>query len=224
LKALIIVHWPGEGPGTLEPFLRNAGIELTIAELFKGDQIPARPEGFDLIVSMGGPMNVYAEDQYPFLRTETELLRSAIPANIPVLGICLGAQMIAKALNAEVKLAAAKEVGWHTVELTDAGKRDVLFQGLPGSLDVLQWHEDMFTIPEGGVLLASSDACPHQAFRCRNAYGLQFHVEVDKDIVTGWFEHEPQRDEILPHMDRMQPILLAEAERVYENFLSLVQG
>ncbi len=223
MNVLIIVHVESEGPGTLGVFLVSAGATLRMARLYAGDSVPESIDGLDAVVSMGGPMNVYEEEEYPFLSHETTLLRKAIDAGRPVLGVCLGAQMIAKACGARVIKSPKEEVGWGQIFLTDAGKEDVLFTGLPPTLGVLQWHEDMFEIPEAGSLIATGNDCPHQAFRYRNAFGLQFHVEVTRDILADWFKDSPDLDAILRRHKELKPDLDRHAERMYGNFLGLIR-
>lgn len=223
MKVLATVHLASEGPGTLGSYLKNVGVELVPVLLYDGEHLPENANGFDAVVSMGGPMNVYQEEEYPFLAEETTFLRHAINADVPVLGVCLGAQLIAKAGGAKVALAAAKEVGWCRVSLTDAGREDALFRGLPDTLEVLQWHEDMFHVPEGGQLLASSVACPYQAFRYRNAFGLQFHLEITDEILKDWFRATPELPPMLARYEELQPEFGNQAETMYKNFLNLIQ-
>lgn len=118
-------------------------------------------------------MNVYEEDKYPFLKEETLFLRQAIDSGVPVLGICLGAQMISKACGAAVKKAPVSELGWARVRLTSTARTDPLFHGISETLQVFQWHDDTFDIPAGGLWLATSQECHNQAFSYRNAYGLR---------------------------------------------------
>jgi GMP synthase-like glutamine amidotransferase len=224
MKVLILVHLESEGPGTLGTFLESAGVEIRTARLYESHKLPSEPVGLDAIISMGGPMNVYEEDEYPFLRNETILLRNAVDGNLPVMGLCLGAQMIAKARGARVTKSPAKEVGWGKIDLTDAGKSDPLFAGLPSTLDVLQWHEDMFEIPEGGTLLAASEACPHQALRYRNALGLQFHLEINEAMLREWFADSPLLEEIVGKYQELAPEYNRHAEKLYANFLNLIKS
>lgn len=224
MKILVLMHVASEGAGTLGTFLESAGAEVRTAHLYSGDKVPSEPVGLDAIITMGGPMSVYDEDQYPFLRRETILMRNAVDANLPVLGICLGAQMIAKVRGARVVKSPTKEVGWGKVNVTDSGRADSLLNGLPDVLDVLQWHEDMFEIPEGGTLLASSEACPHQAFRYRNALGLQFHLEVTEDILREWFAESPDLGDIIGRYREVEPQLNRHAETIYKNFLDLIKS
>jgi GMP synthase (glutamine-hydrolysing) len=224
MTLLIMVHVESEGPGSILPFLEAAGVECELARLYAGESLPTDPGRYDGVISMGGSMNVYQEDEFPFLKDETLFLAKAIDSDVPVLGICLGAQMIAKACGAAVTLSPEKEVGWGQVSLTEAGRSDVLFRGLPSTMEVLQWHEDMFQIPSGGTLLAGGTACPHQAFRYRNAFGLQFHVEVTADILKDWFTDLPEKDDILRRHGEVCQELEIRAATLYKNFMEVVRG
>ena len=157
------------------------------------------------MLSMGGPMNVYEEQRYPFLRDETRFLQEAAARDLPVLGICLGAQMIAKAAGAAVTKNRVEEVGWGTVSLTGEGLADPLFRGLPATLPVFQWHGDTFGIPAGGTLLATGEDCHHQALRFRRSYGLQFHLEADRALLAEWFAGKDARGAILQPLRRAGP-------------------
>jgi GMP synthase-like glutamine amidotransferase len=114
-------------------------------------------------------------------------------------------------------------VGWSQIELTAEGQADKLFEGLPSTLEVFQWHEDMFHIPEGGVKLACSQDCPHQAFRYKNAFGLQFHVEVTPEILASWFSDSPDFPAMIARHTEIKEALSKHAERIYENFVSLLR-
>ena len=171
---------------------------------------------------MGGPMNVYEERKYPFLREEKEFLRAAVEADVPVLGICLGAQLIACACGAAVTKAAAKEIGWSEVALTDAGKKNPLFGGLPPRLAVFQWHEDMFDVPEGGELLASSPECPNQAFQYRRAAGFQFHVEITPRLIQDWFPNPAERGPLLEGFQSRQGPFEEQAQKMYNNLVRIL--
>lgn len=221
MRVLVIMHVESEGPGSLGTFLDSVGADVRTVRLYDGDRLPELQE-LDAVVSMGGPMNVYEEDKYPFLKDETLFLENAVNADVPVLGICLGAQMIAKAAGAQVTKSPKEEVGWGEVSLTETGKNDALFKGLPDKLDVLQWHGDMFLIPHGGRLLASSRDCPHQAFRYRNAMGLQFHLEVTGEILAEWFADSPELETILNRYKNLEPVLTLRAQQMYNNFVGLI--
>jgi len=221
-RVLIVEHAEAEGPGTLGSFLGRVEADIRTVQVYKGDPLPDDIGSFDALVSMGGPMNVYEEGKYPFLQEETEFLRRVINANIPTLGICLGAQLIAKACYAPVIKASHEEVGWRSVSLTNAGSKDILFEGIPGTMQVFQWYEDTFDVPYGGKLLVTSGTCPNQAFRYRNAYALQFHVEVTRSILTGWLDTMPSCDGCVQTFETIEGTLYTQAKRIYSNFLWLV--
>ncbi len=184
---LIIKHVIVEGPGLISDFFQSVKFPMEIIELEKGDKFPDNFEKIKAIIVMGGPMNVDEEDQYPFLKEEDKFLKKVIALNIPLLGICLGAQLLAKAVGAKVRKGVAKEIGWYKVNLTGDGEKDLLFEGLGKSLEIFQWHNDQFDIPRDALWLAKSKICPNQAFKIgKNAYGFQFHVEITPAIVELW--------------------------------------
>jgi GMP synthase-like glutamine amidotransferase len=186
MNALIIKHVEIEGPGLIEYCLRKEKISYRIINLEGGDPLP-KLDPLSLIILLGGPMNVYEEDRYLFLKDEDLFIKEAIQRGKFILGICLGAQLIAKALGAKVFKAPAKEIGWYDVSLTRIGLQDPLFSNLPKTFPVFQWHEDTFEIPRSAKLIATSSSVPHQAFRYGgNAYGLQFHLEVTEGMIQEW--------------------------------------
>jgi GMP synthase-like glutamine amidotransferase len=188
MNVLIIKHIEIEGPGLMEPLLKKKKIPFQVLNLQTGTHLP-KLDDLTHIVILGGPMNVYEEDQYPFLREEDLFIKEAIQKGKSMLGICLGAQLIAKALGARVFKAPVKEIGWYDVSLTRIGSRDPLFSCLPKTFSVFQWHGDTFDIPRSAKLIATSHSVPHQAFRFGgNVYGLQFHLEVTKEMIHEWME------------------------------------
>jgi GMP synthase (glutamine-hydrolysing) len=222
MKIIILIHTASETAGSLGEYLKEIGVDAQIIRLDKGDRIP--PLGaFDAVISMGGTMNVYEEDKFPFLKDETEFLKEAIYKDTPIVGVCLGGQMIAKAAGATVVKSPTKEVGWYPVALTAKGRRDLLFDGLPESLEVFQYHEDMFNLPEGAELLAKSEGCPHQAFRLRNAFALQFHVEVTPDMLKEWFSNSEGLKTMLEGYDQRASSLVPRARAMYDNWLGLIK-
>ncbi|MGE5280012.1 MAG: type 1 glutamine amidotransferase [Deltaproteobacteria bacterium] len=186
---LVIQHVPQEGPGTLGEFLEEKGAVCEIREAYRDGGRAL--SGVDLsgalgIISMGGPMGVYDEAEHPFLAVEKRLIRELVPAGIPFLGVCLGAQMLACALGGRVTKAADREIGWGTVDRRAAAADDPLFRRLDPSVPVFQWHEDTFELPANSFLLAQGGGL-NQAFRCGDrAWGLQFHVEVDAAMIRSW--------------------------------------
>jgi len=186
-RLLVFQHVSFEILGTLHPLLKARGFRIRYANF--GRHPHARPEvaRYNGLVVLGGPMNVDDLEGYPHLATEVELIQQAIEQGIPVLGICLGAQLIAKALGARVHANGGREIGWYDVSWTSAAKDDPLFRDF-GEVDkIFQWHGDVFELPAGAVHLATSQRCPHQAFRYgTNVYGLQFHLEVDERLIERW--------------------------------------
>jgi len=222
VRVLVIMHVESEGPGVFGELLQAAGAEVRIARLHLGDALPD-PRDLDAVLSMGGPMNVYEEQRYPFLRGETRFLKEAAARDLPVLGICLGAQMIAKAAGAAVTKNRVEEVGWGTVSLTGEGLADPLFRGLPATIPVFQWHGDTFGIPAGGTLLATGEDCHHQALRFRRSYGLQFHLEADRALLGDWFAGKDPRSAILQRYEELAPEVGHHARTLFANFLAIAR-
>ena len=182
---LVLQHIACEPPAAFEDELRSRGLDVTRIELDEGDALPDWRE-FPAVVVMGGPMGAYDEDEHRWLAAEKRLLREAVEADVPVWGVCLGAQLLASALGARVYRGERPEVGLLPVHLTDAAAEDSVFGNAPRSFPTLQWHGDSFDLPDGATLLASSTAYPHQAYRVGRSYGLQFHLEVPLELATEW--------------------------------------
>lgn len=233
MKVIIIKHIDIEGPGTIGDFLDDNNTPYKIIDVFNGESLPDSLAGVSATVILGGPMNVYEEDKYPFLKAEDEFLRKVIEKDIPTLGFCLGAQLIARAKDAVVKKNPEKEIGWFKVSLTDNGSNDPLFQGFSSEIDVFQWHGDTFEIPDGGVKLAESEICPNQAFRIGgNIYGLQFHVEVTGDMIEQWIDAYKEEleslkglvdpDKIISDTKLKAESYAAQAKQFCSNFFELI--
>jgi len=196
--AIVLQHTPTEGPERVAVALAARGITSTVRELHRGDAVPADLDLRELLVVMGGPMGVgdAGEPRWPFLTDEISLLRKLIARDAPVLGICLGSQLLAAAAGARVypnmrpgpdgTPAPAREVGWGSVDLVDHEREPVL-AGLGPRLEVLHWHGDTFDLPAGATHLASTPVCPHQAFRLgRRQFGFQFHCELEEPTIAVW--------------------------------------
>jgi GMP synthase (glutamine-hydrolysing) len=195
-----VQHVPFEGPGAIAAAANRAGHELRRVHPYRGEPLPAVEELAGLVV-MGGPMSVNDAIAHPHLRDELELIDALLALGKPLLGVCLGAQLIASALGARVHPGDGEEVGVGTVTLSDAGAADPVL-GAPTlgdgrTLPVVHWHGETFELPRGSELLASSDRYRHQAFRYgEHAYALQFHVEIDAPLANEWAEHLPPGVEI----------------------------
>lgn len=188
LNLLVLQHAPVEHPGIFADFFREDGFQTHTVELDEGEQIPDL-EPFDVMVVMGGPQDVWQEEQYAWLRPEKAAIRKFVAdLQRPYLGVCLGHQLLADSLGGRVVPGNTPEIGVLAVSKTSAGDGDPVFGELPSTLKVLQWHgAEVTAVPDGATVLASSDVCPVQAFRYgQRAYGLQFHMEVNVNTVAAW--------------------------------------
>lgn len=228
---LFIKHIAIEGPGAFGDFSSDSQYKARTIELDNGGTLPEDLRDIQAIVILGGPMNVYEEEKYPFLKHEDTFLKKAIKKEIPILGICLGAQLIAKACGAVVKKAQQEEIGWFLVDLTEEALKDPLFTGLSEKIYVFQWHGDTFEIPDNATLLATSKTCKNQAFKCGNAYGLQFHVEVTDKEIKAWPEEyfdksdlklQVKSADMLENYQKKQKDFKAQAFTIYKNFTDLI--
>jgi GMP synthase-like glutamine amidotransferase len=188
MRILVFQHIPVEHPGVFRQLWRENNHEWLAVELDAGQSIPDLTD-FDLLVAMGGPMDVWQEDIHSWLAPEKAAIRYWVKdLGRPFLGICLGHQLLAAALNGVVGLMEQQEIGLGEVSLTEAGRRDPLFAGFAPSLEVFQWHgAEVSRIPDGAEILAVNSACPVQAFRYGpHAYGLQYHIEITGSTIAEW--------------------------------------
>lgn len=188
MKALVVQNVDIEGPGLLQPEMEKAGWQLDIRLMDQpGAVLPTDLNGYKAMIILGGPMNVYEEILYPHLRQVDQLIKDASQKDLPVMGICLGGQLISKALGAPVTRNPVKEIGWYTLRLTADGIKSPLFEGLPEEIPVFQWHGDTFGLPEGASHLAMTVDCANQAFSVGGRiFALQFHLEITPEIIQNW--------------------------------------
>ncbi len=230
---LFIKHIDIEGPGTLADFLEDNKLPYTVIDLSQGDKVPKLEKDFQAVISLGGPMNVYEEEKYRFLKDEDILLKRIVDEEVPFLGICLGAQLIAKATGVRVTKNPEKEIGWYKIVLNENGLKDDLFKDFPEVFQVFQWHGDTFGIPQGGKRLAFSELCQNQTLKYgRNIYGIQFHVEVTKDMIAQWsdaYKGELEslkgivsdKKKMLEDYATLEKEYMKHAERFYVNFFAV---
>jgi GMP synthase (glutamine-hydrolysing) len=198
-KLLVLQHVPSEPMGVLDPLLRAAGLRIRYVNFARDPSAQVDVSRYDGLVVLGGPMNVDQVESYPHLLHEIEIIRAALTREIPMLGICLGAQLLAAALGARVHPNPVSEIGWYPLTLSPAAGSDPLFQHLDSTAPVFQWHAYTFTEPRDTVHLASTASCANQAFRYRDfAYGLQFHLEADAALIRRWLQHSQLQQELEP--------------------------
>jgi GMP synthase-like glutamine amidotransferase len=246
MKFLVIKHVIVEGLGVFDQFCQEADIAVDYVELENGDRFP-KLAGYDALWVMGGPMNVGDEADYPWLVEEKAFIRQAVQElQIPYLGVCLGAQLLADALGGEVSAMSAPEVGLLPITLTETGRQHPLTAGLPDTFKVLQWHgQAVQKLPSGATLLASSTHCPVQAYAVSvggvppqesRVFGLQFHSEVSAATIEAWVQIPAYRadlvatlgatgcEDLTQAVSQRLPIMNREARIIFDHFLKIVQG
>lgn len=186
-KILVFQHVPFEPLGTLDPLLKEHGVRIRYVNFGRDTGLRPTVAGYAAIIVLGGPMSCDDIERFPNLKTEVDILHDAVHKGVAVLGICLGAQLLAKALGGTVQRNPVREVGWREVELTPEGEADPVLATFASRQMVFQWHEDGIGLPPGALRLASSPASEIQAFSFGdNAYGLQFHLEVNGPLIDRW--------------------------------------
>ncbi len=220
-------HVPFEDLGAIEPWARDRDYQITSTKLFLEEKLPEARD-FDWLVVLGGPMNIYEEDKYPWLSDEKKLIRQAIDEGKIVLGLCLGGQLIADVLGGKVRRNEYKEIGWHPVVMTPDALDSPIFRDFPPSFIAFQWHGDTFEIPPGAIRLAVSRACANQGFEDGRAIGLQFHLEYTAKSIEKIIENcgeELVEGKYIQTKEEMttQPGNISEANRLLEIFLENVE-
>ena len=225
-KILSVQNIGCETLGLLEQMFVHDGYSIQKVNA-QNDPLPTSPLGYDTIVILGGPMSVY--DDFPYLKKEQELISNAIKNDIPVLGICLGSQLIAQAAGGRVYKGKRKEIGWSNVYLTPASSNDIFRGFTDKTIRIFQWHGDTYDLPANAKILAYSDLYP-QAFRIGSAVGIQFHFEVDERLIHTWMKAysaeltaegiKPER--ILPAPRELED-LAVQCRYIYNNFSRVLQ-
>ena len=203
----VIRHIGVEGLGTIQNVLADRGIPYIYIDTWK-DRIPRDTADYRALIILGGPISVYEQDTYPFIEKELSLIRKARDAKLPVIGICLGSQMIAQALGGRVYKGGTKEIGWYDIHFTAQASHDPLFSSVeavkshPATMKVFQWHGDTFDLPGDAVVLAGSKLYANQAFRIDTLYGLQFHIEIREADIKVWIdEYKAELDTLKTSID-----------------------
>lgn len=185
-RVLVIRHEPCSSLGLLGRVMQRDQIPFRYLDTPSGEVLTEPIDAYSHLVILGGAISAYEDDRYPFLRHEFKLIEQAIDRHLPTLGICLGSQILARVLGAPVyRGAAGREVGWCSVQLTEAGQRDRLFQSFPSPFQVFESHQDTFEIPQSCAHLAFSDLYPHQSFRYQDhVWAIQFHLEINDQVLS----------------------------------------
>jgi GMP synthase (glutamine-hydrolysing) len=232
-RVLVVKHVPWEGAHRIGSALVSAEVELDVRCTLDGDSLPRVDEVIGAVF-MGGPMNVDQVEEFPGLLVEREWLAEAASANLPVLGVCLGAQLLARALGAEVFAGPEPEIGWAPITIHD--ETDPLVRHLAPEADVLHWHGDVFELPPGAARLASSARTEVQGFRKGNAWGFVFHAEADLDLARTWMGERSMRDEavaalgeqeaarILTEAAELDARIREQTDPMFEAFAALTRG
>jgi GMP synthase (glutamine-hydrolysing) len=235
MRLLVFQHVAAEPLGTLDPLIRARGHRIRFVNFERHPEAEPKVDRYRGLVVLGGPMNVEDHPRRPHLLAEMRAIEAALRQDKPVLGICLGAQLLAHVLGAPVRRHEHSEIGWYPLETTRAGAEDPVFAPLAPSSPVFQWHHYTYDLPAGAVQLARTPSCEQQAFRYgSNAYGVQFHPEVDARLVARWLARPDYARELscagLPHdaatvaaatTARAQE-MAARAEAFFHGFLDLI--
>ena len=232
-KIYVLQHHPAENLGMIAEALESAALAWQYVRVFDGHPIPVDMKGAGGLIVMGGPEAVYQLDRYPYLRAEMALIENALKIGRPVLGVCLGSQLLAATLGVNVRRGAQKEIGWYPVKLRPEARNDPLLHGLPEKFVACHWHGDIFELPAGAMPLASSELTELQAFRYGDkSWGLLFHVEMTQQIVTALvseFSEGLKRvgidgDAIMAEAPRHLAGIADIAETIFSRWAATIQG
>lgn len=234
-KILVIQHDWSDPLGLLEQLLATHELTYDIVHLENDPSEPLpSPTNYAAVVALGGSQHVYDEQDYALLRQEERWLHQVVEQDVPYLGICLGCQLLANAFGGHVRLHSLTEIGFFDVQLTEQGKQDPLFAGFEQHQKVFHWHEDTFELPVGAVRLTTTAKTQNQAFRYgRRAYGLQYHIELDPEILNTWLYHPSMKESIIAvigfeayqtiesERESLFPLYQQHTTLLFENFLRI---
>lgn len=225
-KLLVFQHVPFEPLGTLDRRFRAAGFRIRYVNFHRHAEMRVNMGRYDGLVVLGGPMSADETDRHAHLAYERDAIRQAIGLKLPVLGICLGAQLMALSLGGQPLRGRTPEFGWSEVGPTEAGRDDPLIGHFAGSEWIFQWHSDTFTLPPNCVHLARSTGCEYQAFRYgENAYGFQFHLEADRALIRRWLGTRKQLEALARRGEPLDPARVdAESDRHMPRAASLASA
>ncbi len=222
-KVLVFQHVPYEPLGTLDPLIRDRRHRIRYVNFGREPHAKPSIQGYDALILLGGPMNIGQEADYPHLEVEKKLVREALEADIPVLGICLGAQLIASALGGQVYQAPENEIGWYSMRPSESAQSDPLIRHFKTEEPIFQWHGYTFDLPQQAELLVTGDAIPNQAFRVGSkVYGFQFHLEASRPLIKRWLDLPQHQVELgLDKAPNRRKNIWAETESNIERSLDL---
>lgn len=198
-KVLVFQHVAAEPLGTLDPMLRHRGHRIRYVNFHRDPDARPDIERYDALIVLGGPQMPDQGDRHPHLKVEMQCIEGALKRDIPVLGICLGAQLLAYTLGAAVRPMARWEMGWYDIEPTHMSAADPLFCAMVEPIPAFHWHGYTFDLPANCIHLASSNLCENQAFRHGSAYGLQCHLELDERLINRWLSLPEYTDDLIKH-------------------------
>lgn len=233
-EILVIQQAEHEDPGAFAETAGRLDVGLRVVRVWLGEPVPRNPGAHPAVLIMGGAMNVGEVERYPFLADEMKLVRQCVARRKPLLGICLGSQLIAAALGARVYAGPVKEIGWHALTLTPEAQRDPLFEGFPSEQTVFQWHGQTFDLPAGAMRLAGSAAFHNQAYRLGEcAWGIQYHLETTAAHVRDWIEHGTDEYAGLGYVDPQavirdiplyEPVCRSMADSLFSRFIRIARS
>jgi GMP synthase (glutamine-hydrolysing) len=225
IKIHTLQHVEYETPGSIEAWAKNNEFEMSFTRFYVSAELPEL-NSFDWLLIMGGPMSVHDEDKFPWLKREKEFIKSAIENDKVVIGICLGSQLIAQQLGAEVYPNEYKEIGWYRIQTTIHASDDDLFSPLPRAFQAFHWHGDTFTLPDDALHLAETDACKNQLFIWKEkVIGIQFHPEITQPLLKNMIDNgksELKNEKYIQPADYIleQTELIAQSNDLMESILN----